>query len=377
MTDETLRDKVERTQGRERERVASALGGPRLADGIVWPAEPEVGPSSPSDGVPNMRHMLPPAEFERLTREIVEVLRSAAKLNMDESTRAALVATWVAPQLAEQDARIRDLQGDLDDARFDLNRALHAAVVEPGVPLEGEVRRALRVHGVSEDRELDACVVAVRRTLASLTSELAGQLADERLRVEQAGAALACQVAEVQRLSQLARGRHAAAQRLREELAAALLDADRYRGLTPQLCPADNAHTGWFAPSGGRLHRCPWCQILELGGYVGHVEHVLVSDVASPEPLVEDPERCPGRTVVELPPPDGTSYEGDPIWSAHVDYEETIFACVDKAGHPVVEGPFSEGPMSAATAEMFGLRLIAAAHESRRRAVEQSPGGAS
>ena len=76
----------------------------------------------------------------------------------------------------------------------------------------------------------------------------------------------------------------------------------------------------------------------------------------------------PGCTVVELPDPDGTSIEGDPLWSAHVDYEETIFACVDSAGHPVVEGPFSEGPMATVTAEMFGLRLLAAAREARRLA---------
>lgn len=81
-----------------------------------------------------------------------------------------------------------------------------------------------------------------------------------------------------------------------------------------------------------------------------------------------------GRTVVALPEPDGTSIEGDPLWSTHVDYEETIFSCVDSSGHPVVEGPFSEGPMSAATAEMFGLRLLAAARTSRRLAAGSQVG---
>lgn len=80
-----------------------------------------------------------------------------------------------------------------------------------------------------------------------------------------------------------------------------------------------------------------------------------------------------GRTVLELPQPDGTSYEGDPIWSAHVDYEETIFACVED-GQAMVESPFS-GPMSSDTTEMFGLRLLAAAYTARRLASESSGDG--
>lgn len=78
----------------------------------------------------------------------------------------------------------------------------------------------------------------------------------------------------------------------------------------------------------------------------------------------------PGWTVVALPEPDGTSLEGDPIWSAHVDYEATIFATVEH-GHPVVLGPFSDGPWHPDSAEMFGLRLLAAAREARRLAGEQ------
>lgn len=70
------------------------------------------------------------------------------------------------------------------------------------------------------------------------------------------------------------------------ELQHALPDAERFRTLTEQRCPV-GAHTGWYAPSNGVQHRCPWCQILELGGYA------LASDAPPPVPPVEDPERCP------------------------------------------------------------------------------------
>jgi hypothetical protein len=81
-----------------------------------------------------------------------------------------------------------------------------------------------------------------------------------------------------------------------------------------------------------------------------------------------------GRAVVDLPEPDGTSYEGDPIWSAHVDYEETIFACVVN-GEPVVESNFSGEPLAAVTAEMLGLRLLAAAKIARERAAAAAASG--
>lgn len=74
-----------------------------------------------------------------------------------------------------------------------------------------------------------------------------------------------------------------------------------------------------------------------------------------------------GCAVVQLPEPDGTSYEGDPIWGAHVDYEDIIFACVYD-GHAVVDGPIGDEPLPADVAEMFGLRLLAAAREARRLA---------
>lgn len=81
-----------------------------------------------------------------------------------------------------------------------------------------------------------------------------------------------------------------------------------------------------------------------------------------------------GRAVVDLPEPDGTSYEGDPIWSASWGPEDTIFACVDH-GRPVVEAPISDGPLTADGAELFGLRLIAAARAARSRAAADSAAG--
>lgn len=228
----------------------------------------------PAEGVLDRRQLMPAKQLRELIAHVEHVLTEVQSTGADVAKQAVFVANYFAPWLA-------GLRSDVDDARFDLNRALHAAVTEPGVPVESEIRRALRVHGVTEDRELDACVVAVRRVLPSMASELADQLADAQLQVSQAGAALAEITKEMHRYGVLASRRHEAAQRLREELAAALLDADRYRGLTPQVCGI-GVHTGWFAPSNGVQHGCPWCLIVELSG-TGEPE-----GLADPLPSDED-----------------------------------------------------------------------------------------
>lgn len=209
----------------------------------------------PVDGqAVDLRQIMPAPALRELIAEVGHVLTEVQATGAGVDRQAVFVALYFAPRLAE-------LRADVEDARFELNRALHAAVTEPGVPLEGEIRRALRVYGVSEDRLLDACVVAVRRTLPSLASELADELADEQLRVQQAGTELARQMNEVQSWSTLARRRHEVAQRLREELVTALVDAEQYRSLTPQSCPV-GLHDGWLVDS-EHQHACPWCLIAE------------------------------------------------------------------------------------------------------------------
>ncbi len=79
------------------------------------------------------------------------------------------------------------------------------------------------------------------------------------------------------------------------------------------------------------------------------------------------------RQIINLPDPDGTSYEGDPTWGAHVDYEDIIFACVNN-GRPEVDGPIGDEPLPADVAEMYGLRLLAAAREARRLAAGSGSG---
>lgn len=212
----------------------------------------------------DMRQVLPTSVLSELVAGFADVLARADAWGGSVGQRAAWVAAWIAPRLAERDAEIARLSRAVEDARFDLNKALHAAVVESGVPVEGEIRRALRVHGITDDRELDACVVAVRRTLSSLVAE-------KDVQIEQAGAAMrdvAEHVAwlrgEVDRWSTVARQRHVSAQRLREELAAAMVDGVRFRALTPQSCPVD-LHDGWLVES-EHQHACPWCLVDQLRG---------------------------------------------------------------------------------------------------------------
>lgn len=73
-----------------------------------------------------------------------------------------------------------------------------------------------------------------------------------------------------------------------------------------------------------------------------------------------------GRTVVELPEPDGADRDGDPQWTVSDD-EDTITAYVgDIDGNPALQvgGDF----WSVAYAEQFGCALLAAAREARRLA---------
>lgn len=191
--------------------LAARVCRPRPLPGPEWPAAdpaPVEDGGHPVDGdAVDMRQVLPAAESQSLASEIVELLRSAELLGMSEFNRAALVVTWIAPQLA-----------------------------------------------------------------------------DARLQVKQAGAALVEMTRGMHRYGVLAHNRHEVAVRLRQELAAALAEAERFGALTEQRCPI-GAHTGWFAPSNGVQHRCPWCQLLELGGYVGHIGHV---EVEQPECLADD-----------------------------------------------------------------------------------------
>ncbi len=205
--------------------------------------------------VPNMRQIMPAPALLELIAEVEHVLAGVQATGAEVDRQAVVVAHFFAPRLAE-------LRADAEDARFELNKALHAAVTEPGVPVESEIRRALRTHGVTEDRLLDACVVAVRRTLPSLASELADGLATQQERLEQVDAELARQVDEVQYFAGLARRRHEVAQRLREELQAALVDADRFRALASGACPR-GLHAGGQVTSGHHLYVCP-CLLGEL-----------------------------------------------------------------------------------------------------------------
>jgi hypothetical protein len=100
--------------------------------------------------------------------------------------------------------------------------------------------------------------VFVAHSLAPRLAEQANLLADARLRARQAGAALA----ESVRVADLAHRRAVVGHRLRAELYAALPEAQRFRTLTEQSSPV-GLHTGWFAPSNGVQHPCPWCLIAE------------------------------------------------------------------------------------------------------------------
>jgi hypothetical protein len=113
------------------------------------------------------------------------------------------------------------------------------------------------------------------------------QLADARLQVAQAGVALAeSMAASIQVagrhvwLREVAERRHGSAQRLRTELWSALPEAEQFRSLTRQGCAA-GVHAPWYAPSGGRHWRCPWCLIpTKVGEHLARLAEALGIEAA-------------------------------------------------------------------------------------------------
>lgn len=108
------------------------------------------------------------------------------------------------------------ITGDLaEEQPVDEPRFLPPEVSRPLAADIAEVLLFARARGLDADAMADRVVVFI-----------APMLIDKDVQLEQAGAALAKQVAEVQWLSELANNRHAAAVRLREELATASRERD-------------------------------------------------------------------------------------------------------------------------------------------------------
>lgn len=134
----------------------------------------------------------------------------------------------------------------------------------------------------AQARGLDADVMADRVVVL-----IAPLLVDKDFQLEQVRAALSALVDDANRLAEIAGRRAEQMRRLRAELWLALADAEGFRALTPQVCPAGNAHTGWYAPSNGVQHPCPWCLIDERADEVerlrAHIAecHRLQNNVAA------------------------------------------------------------------------------------------------
>lgn len=185
------------------------------------------GPVSADPNVPDMRNVLPVDELRKLAGGIEKVLAAARARGGDE---VAWVATFVAPEIAARDSMIADLRAEVEGNRLQLAQA--------GAALAESMAASVKV-------------------------------ADQAVR-----------------LGELAHARAVVAHRLRTELWSALPDAERHRTLTEQDCPV-GLHDGWFAPSGGREHVCPWCLIAERTAEVDRLrEHIaechrLQSNVAA------------------------------------------------------------------------------------------------
>ncbi|HYQ69659.1 hypothetical protein [Actinophytocola sp.] len=172
------------------------------------------------------------------------------------------------------------MSGDLADVPAPVNMRR----VLPAVEMRGVVAG---IEHVLAEAPAGREAVFVAHYLAPTLAEQAHDLADARLQLGQAGAALAKAMATSMEVAAqaawvagLAHARAVVAHRLRTELWEALPDAERFRTLTEQRCPV-GLHTGWYAPSNGVQHRCPWCQIDQLSGQVE-------PDRAPAEPLDED-----------------------------------------------------------------------------------------
>lgn len=74
-----------------------------------------------------------------------------------------------------------------------------------------------------------------------------------------------------------------------------------------------------------------------------------------------------GRQVVELPSPDATDNEGDPLWD--LGGNEVVIAYVDTSGHPILRLPDGDD-VAPEWAEMYAAVLLAAVRDSRQLAAE-------
>ena len=152
---------------------------------------------------------LPPAVAQDLTARIAEVLLFARARGLSEQTVAARVTTFVAPLLTERVVEVEQLRQEVEDVRFDLNRVRNAAAVQ----------------------------------------------------LEQTAAAMSELVVEVARLDEISGRRAEVGRRLRTELWAAMVDAERFRAVVQGECPR-GVHAGWSLAA-GHLYVCP-CLLEEL-----------------------------------------------------------------------------------------------------------------
>jgi len=128
---------------------------------------------------------------------------------------------------------------------------------------------------------------ATRDAAVRERDEARAEVARLRIQLEQARAGMSALLATVNQLEETVGRLGEVRRRLHDELVSVMDDAQLYRDLTPQVCPTDE-HTGWFAPSEGKRHRCPWCQLVVL---FGHVEDEAKLPAASSE--------LEGQAVVE------------------------------------------------------------------------------
>lgn len=130
------------------------------------------------------------------------------------------------------------------NAATDYPQFLPPAVAQDLKDQIAEVLLLAQARGFSADAMAAAAVTFIAPELTGLERQL-----------DQAGAALAVLVSEFNQVAELARRRAAVGHRLREELAAARVDAERFRALAAGSCP-QGLHAGWRVAS-EHLYVCP------------------------------------------------------------------------------------------------------------------------
>lgn len=140
------------------------------------------------------------------------------------------------------------ISGDLaEDRPVNKRQIMHPMGLRGMIEIIGHVLTEVQASGADVVKQ----ATFVAHCLAPRFAEMQHDLEDARVQLGQAGSALAESLAVSVRLATDV-----------ERVAEALPDAERFRSLTEQRCPI-GAHTGWYAPSGGKQHPCPWCLIAE------------------------------------------------------------------------------------------------------------------